>query len=311
MPSWNPRMASESRCPPGRRWQFSIRITLLAVTMCALAVAGWKAFLWQPPTHGIAIYEQAPAFYGRTAKIGPNQIRIESVARNDRDGGISVETGRGQPLDVPVVGDRRLVNCASWLDVAQIELQPGGDLLDIIEVRIFDHAQRALLSRLDPAYGWNVVAPNLLQVYGLNQSLPETLDIWLRVNSYSADDDVYQLAPTAGATVPELLPLDVRVRLVDGDFGSGSTTGGTSMSLIPRPDGPTERGKAFSLIIDERGIGEIPFHFRFRQQGSWTAGTNYSGSARSTGSSRTLIERDYRVPIGSIDEVEISVTAAP
>ena len=112
-------------------------------------------------------------------------------------------------------------------------------------------------------------------------------------------------------SVPELLPLDVRVRLVDGDFGSGSTTGGTSMSLIPRPDGPTERGKAFSLIIDERGIGEIPFHFRFRQQGSWTAGTNYSGSARSTGSSRTLIERDYRVPIGSIDDVEISVTGAP
>jgi hypothetical protein len=448
MPSWNPRMTSGFQSPPSRRWQFSIRITLLAVTMCALAVAFWKAFVWQPPTHGIALYEKASAFYGRTAKIGPNQIRIESVARNDRDGAIRVESGRGQPLDVSVVGERMLVNCAPWLDVAQIELQPGGDLLDIIEVRIFDHSHRELLSRLDPAYGWNVVSPNVLQVYGLNQTLPERLDVWLRVNSYSADDDVYKLPPTAGATVdvngttltlhqtqagfrgwsskdgfipvqggyhadsayeirwepsnddrryqiaavtrdgewtvdnhlyafhnqqnevimlpvalesvdhleirpfggrhsfyfdgvripkatssspfaasptaivqvggveiaksvPEFLPLDVRVRLVDGKFGSGSTAGGTWRSLIPKPDGPTERGNAFSLIIDERGIGEISFQFRLRRQGSWMAGLNSSRSAQSSGASGVLIERNYQVPIEMVDQIEITVTPAP
>ena len=406
------------RDPTARRWQFSIRLILLVATLSAVAVACWKAFVWEPPTHSIALYEKAAIFYGRTARIGPNQIRIESIARNDRDGSIRVESGRGQSLDVPVSGAHVLINCASWLDVAQIDLRPGGDLLEILEVRIFDHAQRELLSRLDPAFGWNVVSPNLLQIYGLQRELPETVDVWLRVHSYAADDDVYELPPTAGASVDvddqavtlhevqagfvgwssadgflplhgrlhpdsafeirwkpsgddrhyqiaavtddgkravddlyyefnsagnavvifpvalesidhleirpfggkhrfvfdgirlptitsktpfaatptavvntggkevtkfvrEFQPLDLRLRLVDGNFGRGSSGGSTSMSLIPRPDGPIDRGQTCSLILDERGIGSVPFQFRFRQPGnrSWVSALKSTGGA--------------------------------
>jgi hypothetical protein len=422
------------------------------MTVCALAAACWKVFIWQPPTHRISLYEKAPAFYGRTAKIGPNQIRIESVARNDRDGEIRIESGRGTSLDVEIPGKQTLVDCAGWLDVARIHLQPGGDLVELLEVRIFDHEQRELLSRLDPAYGWNVVTPNVLDLYGLQKPLPETVDVWLRVNSYEADDGVFTLPPTAGASVlvdghqltlhaaqagfqgwsssdgfvplrgkhhaesafevrwkpsnddrryqiaavlrdgerivddffhtfnsqkssvimfptplesidhleirpfggrhrfffdairlPEITsqdpfadppsavvkiggkeiatsvaafrPLSARVRTVDGNYGQGTTTSNTSMTLTPRPEGPTDRGEAFSLIVDARGLGRLPLAFRFRKMGhpNWLADSQMSsaGGASSFGSSRILIERNYRIPIESVDEVEISITDAP
>ncbi len=114
-------------------------------------------------------------------------------------------------------------------------------------------------------------------------------------------------------SVPEFQPLDLRLRLVDGNFGSGSSGGSASMSLIPRPDGPIDRGQTCSLILDERGIGSVPFQFRFRQPGnpSWVSALKSTGGAQSSGSSRILIERDYQVPIDTIDDIEISIAPVP
>ncbi len=436
------------------RVQFSLRMVLLAVAVFAIGVAYWKTYIWEPPTHRIAAYEKAPMFYGRTARIGPNQIRIESVARNDRDGSIEVESGRGEPEDAVIPNRRALVDCAKWLDVAQIDLHPGGDLVEIIDVRIFDHAKRELLSTLNSAYSWNVVSPNVLQIYGVGERLPKQLDVWLRVHSYSADDATYQLAPSPLAsvdveglkltiheiqagyrgwssqdglfpvdgkhhadcaleigwtgtneigpyqiaavthdgekvfddrfitfnsgdpkdvfsfqlpletishfeirrfggmhrfffdgvelpdlkwvdgvfanpptavvqvhgseistTLAEFEPLDLRLEMRDGNLSSGSVAGGNYLALIPRPDGPTELGSSFSLILRARGIGNLPFAFRFRQPGSLTwlseAMVHSRGGHSTATAGRMLIERHYDSPIDSVDEVEISVTPAP
>lgn len=437
--------------PGTGRLQFSIRHTLLLVTACAIGIAFYLAFIWKPPTDGIRAYEKAPAFYGRTARIGPNQIRIESIARNDRDGTIRIETGRGEPLDVAIPNKSSLISSAPWLDVAQIDLRPGGDAVEIIELRIFDHVSRELLNVKDPAFGWTVTSPNVLHLYGFGKPLPEKVDVWMRLHSYSADDAVHRLAPVIGAStqvgrssvtvrrlqagfkgwdsrsgfvevegefhadcalelqwdkgddetkyqiaavtsdgerlvkdrysvfsgseriamVPfsapletidhfeirpfgglhrfffdgvqlpavkskgqtafakppaaqvkiagaemkavanEFLPLDVRVQIHDGEFGSGSTAGSHTMTLLPHSGGPIDRGNSFSLIVDVRGIGGLPLNYRFRSGGNtaWLseAVMKSSGGAKSFGPSRVLAERNYRTPLSTVDEFELRI----
>lgn len=181
--------------------QFSLKIIFGLVTLCAIAGLAFT-LLQKPETHSIASYEEAQPFFGRTAKMGPNQIRIESVARNGRSGAIKVTTGRGEELkDAAVANAQQLVTAAPWLDVAQVTLGPGIEQIDLINVRVFDHAKRELLNRVDPAYGWRVIDDTTLQIYGLGKELPTKLDLWFRLNSYDSADKVYRLDPNKGAEV--------------------------------------------------------------------------------------------------------------
>ena len=125
------------------RKQFSIRVLLGLACLAAIGVAYWKAVVWEPPTNQFGLYERAQAYHGWTATIGPNQIRIVSIARNDRDGSVLVATPDDGVLEEVVVPNRQtLIDCAPWLDVVQIELRPGDDLVEIVELRVFDHRTR-------------------------------------------------------------------------------------------------------------------------------------------------------------------------
>ncbi|WP_147274262.1 hypothetical protein [Bremerella cremea] len=180
----------------GRR--FSLRFLLIGTALIAAGLGIWRVFSYRHPAHQFLSYQKAPYTSGRQMKVGPNTIAIRSVARNRYDGKIHILTGDGLSQQVP--GVPQLKDCAKWLDVVQLEITPGPDLAELIQVRIFDHQTRSLLSELDPAYGWRVVEPNLIQIYGLGKEIPPKLDVWLRLNSH-ADDTVYSLAPVVGANV--------------------------------------------------------------------------------------------------------------
>lgn len=186
--------------PPLATWRrFSIRFLFMLIALSAAGMGVWKAFIYEPPTHKIPAYEKAPVSRGLVAQVGPNTIRIQSVARNRRDGGLVVESGKGERLTSTVPGASLLRSSALWLDVAQIELRPGPDRLEIIEARIFDHATRTLVAQVDPAFGWQVVKPNLLQVYGLGKNLPPSLDVWLRVHSYGDNEQALSMPLVSGS----------------------------------------------------------------------------------------------------------------
>ena len=147
---------------------------LFFVACSAVAVSAWKAFVYEPPTHKIPLYEKALGTRS-SARVGPNEIKIRLVARNDRDSSIYVENGHGKVLaGSPPKNEKTLADAAGWLDIAQIELDPGPDLLDIIQVRIFDHDTRKLISELNPAFGWSEAKPNLIHLYGVGKELPDT-----------------------------------------------------------------------------------------------------------------------------------------
>jgi hypothetical protein len=95
-----------------------------------------------------------------------------------------------------------MANCANWLDVVQFEFESTPSDFEVIEARVFEHQSRSLLSQIDPAFGWRMVAPNLLQVYGLGKELPTRLDIWLRANSYRSEDKASVVRLQAGKKQP-------------------------------------------------------------------------------------------------------------
>jgi hypothetical protein len=183
-----------------RRPRFSLAALMLLLTVCAGGLAVWRAFIFEPPTHRIALYERAPGMRGRFIDIGPNRIGLRLLARNDRDGSILYDKGRSSAARLAPADKKEIAAAATWLDVAQIELESGPAQTDIIETRIFDHEERELLAVLDRAYGWQQTAANKVQVYGLGRRLPDKVDVWFRAHSYAAGDLVVKLAASVGST---------------------------------------------------------------------------------------------------------------
>ncbi len=189
-------MGMNNPSPPTRGRRFSLRFLLIGTALIAAGLGLWRVFSYRHPAHQFLSYEKAPYTSSRKIKIGPNTIAIRSIARNRYNGKIHMVSGGGLSQQIP--NAQQLKDCAKWLDVVQLELSPGPELAEIIEVRIFDHETRDLLSA--SSYGWQVVEPNLLQVYGLGNEVPAKLDVWLRLHSH-VDAKVYKLAPTPGASV--------------------------------------------------------------------------------------------------------------
>lgn len=178
------------------RWpRFSLRVFLLVIAAVAALLWLLQAWSYVHPAHKFPAYEKAPYTSRLQKEIGPNTIRIRSIARNRYDGKIHLIRQSGLSQEIP--NPQQLKGCAKWLDVVQFEITPGPDLAEILEVRVFDHETRDMLR---DGYGWQVVEPNLVQVYGFGNEVPEKLDLWFRLNSHQ-DNVVYKLPPTKGASV--------------------------------------------------------------------------------------------------------------
>ncbi|MBW3600244.1 MAG: hypothetical protein KY475_23615 [Planctomycetes bacterium] len=190
---------------PERRFQFSLATMLVVMACCAVILVIRKALIYEPPTDKFPLYEQAPGTRSAWAVVGPNRVGIRLVARNDRDGSVRIEDGRGGAVvNHAPANQQELIDAASWLDVVQFELEPTPDRIDIIEARIFDHETRRLVTEIDPAFGWRVLAPDVIQVYGLSKQLPKKLDAWFRLYSYEPGVPVAMLgtSPTSSCSLP-------------------------------------------------------------------------------------------------------------
>lgn len=182
--------------PYGRR--FSLRLLMGVIAVCAIMLGLGRVFFYEHPAHQFPAYGRAPYTTAYRYQAGPNTIAIRSIARNRYDGAIHLISAGGLSTQVPHVD--QLIECAKWLDVVQIELTPGPELVEIVDSRVFDHESRTLLNHVSDAYGWRVTDTNLIQVYGMGKEVPEKLDVWLRLRSYP-DDTVYSIGVTPGSEI--------------------------------------------------------------------------------------------------------------
>lgn len=147
------------------------------------------------PAHANISYGKADFTSGRSITVGPNVVSIRSIARNRYDGSIEVLQGPGLATSIPHA--EVLKKCSKWLDVVQVELEPGPERLGIEEVRVFNHVTRHGFDA-SRGLGWQVVGPNIIHVYGLGVEVPEQFDLWIRARSYSRDKGAI-LQPKVGA----------------------------------------------------------------------------------------------------------------
>lgn len=224
--------------PPTRssRWpRFSLWVFLCGIAAVAALLGLSQALFYVHPAHKFPAYEKAPYTSSLQKQIGPNTIQIRSIARNRYDGKIHLMNRSGLSGQIP--NPQQLKDCAKWLDVVQFEITPGPELLEIMEVRVFDHETRDILAK---GYGWQLLEPNLIQVYGLGKEVPEKLDLWLRVNSRK-DGMIYKLPPTKGASVKTATGT-ITVSDITAGFTSWSANGGFS-----QPQGG-EMGSAVEML---------------------------------------------------------------
>ncbi|MFN3149189.1 hypothetical protein [Bremerella sp.] len=132
---------------------------------------------------------------GRQITVGPNVVSITSIARNRYDGSIDILKGPGLSAAIPNADV--LKKCGKWLDIVQIELEPGPKQLRIAEVRVFHHDTRTLFEN-NVGLGWRLASPNIVQVYGIGTEVPERFDLWFCARSYPSDE-VAILQPRAGS----------------------------------------------------------------------------------------------------------------
>ena len=190
-------------------------LVLSACLAATLPLGGRQADL--PPA-----YEKAEGCDDLKAKIGPNEFAIRYILRNDREGAL-------HPLVIrPIAGRRgawepedQQIARVPWMDLVNIHYASAPGSHDVIELRVFDHATRALLGSSSRAggIGYGLIRPGVIQLRSTVQKLPDTVDIWMRVNSYEPGDSVLRLAPKPEATVAigggTLTLRDIR----DGMFG--------------------------------------------------------------------------------------------
>jgi hypothetical protein len=183
----------------GGRFRFSLATLMLAVVGLAVLLTVWKAVTYEPFTHRFSAYEKAEGTRGKSITVGPTEVSLVTIARNDRDGRILFSDGRGGPATQQATANRlTLVDSAPWLDMVEIELAPA-DRIDVIEARLFNHKTREWIGSDERVFNWQMAAPNVLQVYGIGNKLPDDLDVWFRAQSYPANDDIVTLANKLGS----------------------------------------------------------------------------------------------------------------
>ncbi|MEW4563949.1 hypothetical protein AB1K70_15545 [Bremerella sp. JC770] len=175
--------------------RYSLRFLMIATAAMAVGLGIWKAVSYRHPAHANVQYGNADFTSGRSITVGPNKVAIRSIARNRYDGSIQILKGAGLKTVIPNAA--ALKQCCRWLDVVQVELEPGPERLGIVHVRIFHHDSRTIFEG-NNGLGWQLVSPNIIQIYGLGTEVPERFDLWIQARSYPSDE-VVRLEPRIGS----------------------------------------------------------------------------------------------------------------
>lgn len=193
----------------GRRRRFVLGATGVLL-VAALALLLVQAQHRPARSSRTTAYEKAVASGPDLSVLaGPNRFRVRSVLRNDQDGKLHLEDGRGLPLNtMDLAGNPQLVRQSQWLDL--VNLSFGVETsdphphrrYDIIEARVFDHRTRQMLGLGQDRWGvgWEMQQDGVLQIRAAGRPLPDSLDVWFRAASHERSDRRLYLPPQSGAS---------------------------------------------------------------------------------------------------------------
>ncbi|WP_422928299.1 hypothetical protein [Singulisphaera sp. PoT] len=180
---------------------------MLIVAVFGILLSGLRGFLDKsgaslPSIGDSKLYEKARMSRNMALWLGSDTLSVAGVVRNSPDGSLKFEDGRGLPLKSPKFkADPNMKAKASWLDMAEVALSLPSSEMEVIELRVFDHASRKLLTNLGGRrYGYRMSSPLTVQLLGMGDALPPSVDVWFRASHHEQGERVVRLKPEAGAS---------------------------------------------------------------------------------------------------------------
>ena len=134
-------------------------------------------------------YREAQQAQGLKHSVGGTEFQIERCYRWAPDGNVLVTDGRKPLTSDAATKVPSLPQQHESLDQAVIRFQHNrlaGH--EIIQVRIFDHRSRALLTKYHAPANWDCVGADEIRLKSFGRPLPDRVDVWFMVTSFGAQD---------------------------------------------------------------------------------------------------------------------------
>jgi hypothetical protein len=221
----------------------------------------WKKGAPRPatdlPPSQFSAYKEAQQVQGLTYLLGQTEFRIDRCFRQGQDGAVLAGDGRNA---VSLSGSEPLPSfgepCAS-LDQAMVRFKrssPAGNA--ILQVRLFDHRSRGLLSEYHAPAFWSYDGQDEIFLKSFARPLPQSLDVWFWVTTFNSQDKVQQVLPQVGAAA-EFTDYKAALTHIHSGFRSFSTTGSVITFGPPDPKEQASLQVAFQITPKQtRAAGE-------------------------------------------------------
>jgi beta-lactamase regulating signal transducer with metallopeptidase domain len=171
------------------------KLALIAVGAAALLGCGGARTGLVGPA---GLYEKAPAAKDLHIQLGSNEFKLKQVVRWDDKGRPLMEDGRGNSIGA---GGEKLPdykNAASWMDLADFDIVTS-EPFDTLALRVFDHKTQKELSEY-PGLGYEI-EHSTVHLCRLGKSLPDSVDVWLRLENLPRKGPIWQLPEKVGGSV--------------------------------------------------------------------------------------------------------------
>jgi hypothetical protein len=138
---------------------------------------------------------------------GPDWYSVLAVARNDHDGSVRVEDGRGRPVTAKLIralppADPIVTRAAPWIDVADVILAADPATLADVNCQVLAHKGRKFFHCPGLGVVYLPGNPPRVRLLSLGAALPETVDLWIdATRSPRRGTPVVRLEAKPGATV--------------------------------------------------------------------------------------------------------------
>lgn len=178
-----------------RTWLISGGIVALA---CVGMTIGWLYGGQDLPPYYESLYDEAEVTNDRSLDLGFVTVRLAAVARNNRDGTVTVANGKGKPAEWE---DVNIGAASSWLDRAAVKLVAEGGEFEIIQAQIFDHRTKEDLVSEGSGASVSSPTPTTIAFNRIGGLLPKTVDVWVRASIRRFDQPSYRISAKPGSSV--------------------------------------------------------------------------------------------------------------
>jgi hypothetical protein len=264
----------------------------------------WKKGRPRPPTDlppsEFYDYRDACQADGLTHRIGHTEFRIARCFRLRQDGTVSATDGRG-PAGLPGEEAAPSFEAAhACLDQAVVRFERNtrsGHA--ILQVRLFDHRSRALLTKYHAPAAWSYNGRDAIYVKSFARRLPDNLDVWFWVARFNPQEQTKEVPPDIGAEA-EFVDYKAVLTHVHGGTRPYSARGGAITFSQPATEEDSSLQVAFRITATRaRREGESARVIAVSQDGSRLMGDRVIYPSNST------FVCDFPIHLSELDHFEL------